>query len=398
MLSTKGAAYTNKRIDPSIIVLITYAVWSAMEILNRTWLAGPLAMAALRDVIRCFCLVVLVIYEVKFGRRDRLSLIGLLVAIGLAALALHADHLLFFDSIWFIYVSRDIPLRMLTKVLFITITLLGSIVIIASLIGVIPNISYVDLNRGDRYKLGFGHPNTGPAFSTFAFIMWAYLRDRRFGLIDSFVILGIEAILFLLTKSRTALILTVTLVIIMLTFKYLRLQPVKSVVLKLLFSGTVVIVAILSITLSLAYNPNIKWIEALNSLMSGRLFYSHWGIEEYGVTLLGQQLNLGAVSIYDLATGRWIERALILDNLYVRIPLNCGLLFFINVLVITFITNWRLVASEQYRLLSLVAIAAVYGVMENVSSFLLYNSLLFLMALPLVRPEDRHNYLQIVPN
>ena len=181
----------------------------------------------------------------------------------------------------------------------------------------------------------------------------------------------------------------------MLAFRYFHTLSVNPIVIKIISASFVIGIALITIILSAIYDPSKGWMASLNSIMSGRLYYSHRALEEFGISLFGQKVSFGAVSNYSLITGEWIERyeELILDSSYVRIPINCGAVFFaVNLLAIS-CANLKLAEAGQYRLLALIAIAAVYGVMENNASLLFYNSLLFLMATPLVQSKDIYEHV-----
>ena len=376
-----------------VLFFVAFGVWLAARILWNTWYVAPIAKAMPLDSIRTFCLVLLLVRETIYGRRDLRSLAGFIIAAALAATALFVNHNVFFDGICFIFAARDISFKRIACFAFVEMAVLVSFVIVTALFGFTTDALYggVGSKRGTRHALGFGHPNTAPAFSVFAFFLWAYLRNDRYSWGDAAGMLAIEGFLFYLTNSRSAFFLTALLVVLMMAFRYAPASWDKTNIVKVLSIGSILIVATFTIVLSVIYNPEIGWMEQLSSLLSGRIQLSHEALQEYGIPLLGQDVTFGGASNYNRFTGEWVTSTstLIVDCMYIRIPVQCGHLFFLSSLALCTATTRQLYKQNQLRVLAIIWVIALYGMVENCSSYLYFDIFLFLLALPLAPPSQQ---------
>lgn len=356
-----------------------------INILERTWYAGQVISFAPHDSYRYFCLLLLLIAELIFGRKDKKSAVAAILTILAVMIAYRVGNKNIVDTIFFIFAARDITFKKTAKFSMIITSCIVLLVIITSLLGVIPNPAYYAENRVTRYSLGFAQPNNGPLFSSFIFMTWAYLRDKRFGIIDAVCILAFEAFLFYYTNSRTSLIITIILVITMLVFSF---RPDREIKINhrcaMILASGVACIAAFSIAISLLYNPDIAWMEALNKILSGRIELSHRAFEAYGVSALGKKIIPGASSNYNLITGEWIIRQneLILDNMYTRILVNFGWIFSLSAIAAVTFSNYKLATLRQYRLLAIIIIAGICGLMEYAPALLFYNPFLMLIIRP----------------
>ena len=372
-----------------VLFFVAFGVWLTARILWTTWYVAPIAKAMPLDSIRAFCLVLLLVRETIYGRRDLRSLAGFIIATALAATALFVDHTLYFDGICFVFAARDISFKRIACFAFAVMAVLVSFVIVTALLGITTDALYeVGSERGTRHGLGFAHPNKAPQFSVFAFFLWAYLRNDRYSWGDVVGMLAIESFLFYLTNSRAAFMLTILLAILMMVFRYAPASWGKTNVVKVLGVGSVLIVATFAIVFSAIYNPEISWMEQLNSLLSGRIRLSHEALQEFGIPLLGQDVTFGSGSNYNRFTGEWVTSTstLIVDNMYIRVPVQCGLLYFLSSLALCTATTRQLYKQNQLRVLAIIWVIALYGMVENCSSYLCFDIFLFLLALPLAPP------------
>ena len=375
-----------------ILFFVAFGVWLAAQILWRTWYVAPISKLVPLNDIRTFCWAALLVHEVVYGRRDLRSLVGFVVAAALAAIAYSVNFTVIFDSICFIFVARDIPFKRIARVAFVEMAVLICFVIVTALLGITTDALYeVGSERGTRHALGFGHPNTAPAFSVFAFFLWAYLRGKRYSWGDAAGMLAIEGFLFYLTNSRSAFILAILLVVLMMACHYAPDSWSKSRLLKVLGIGSVLIVATFTLVLCVVYDPEINWMSQLNSLLSGRIQLSHTALEDFGVPLLGQNITFDGGSNYNRYTGKWVTGSSthIVDDLYVRILVNCGALYFLASLALSTLTTHRLYKQGQFHVLAIIWVIALYGIVESCSGYLVYDVLLFLLALPLAPPPPK---------
>lgn len=373
-----------------VIFYVAFGIWLTMTILRRTAYIGLLNSLISIDTIRHFCLTLLVVYDIFLADHKSRVLLATIVTCILAYICIRSNNIEFFDTVCIIYVAREIPFRKLAQFFCIILFSVVLINIISALVGLVPNIPYGSALRGARYSLGFGHPNTGPAFSVYVFAYWAYFREDRFGLVDAAIIALLGFSLFSLTGSRSGFYFTLLIAVLMLFMHWVSEDWLRKWVFKMPLVGSVAIIATTMLLLCALYDPNVSWMSRLNEILSGRLSLGHEGLQLFGVPFLGQPVNFGTSGRYSISTWQWVNGngMPVIDSMYIRILVNEGVIFSLVVLGVTTWSLNRLYRLGQYRILVLVFVMALYGITEGNASLLAYNVSLFLLMLPAYPLED----------
>ena len=371
-----------------LLIFAAFAIRLAAFMVQRTWWTATVSQYVSHDTVRHFCLALLAIAEILFGRKDSRSLVGLTITAGLVAISVHVNYRDFIDGLCFIYVARDVEFKHLATFALIEMSLFFVVVVFAAHQGWISSPVYGHEGGRVRQTLGFGHPNTGPAFSVFIFMLWCYLRSSRFCWIDALGILSAEGALFHFTDSRTALMLTVVLVSLMCLYRYAPQKLQGSFIVRTITAGSVAFAATASLVVGLTFNPEVAWMSHLDSLMSGRPRLAHEALEEYGLPLIGEPVYFGQPGHFDLMTGKWVKprQGPVVDNMYVRIGFNCGTLFLGVTVMLCTCVAWTLSGRKELALPPIIITAAIFGLAENSPSGIFYNTFLFLLTTPLAAP------------
>ena len=218
---------------------------------------------------------------------------------------------------------------------------------------------------------------------------WKDAVYKGFNWGDAAGMLAIEGFLYYFTDSRTAMVLAVVLAVFMMAVRYLPAKVLSSRILKVLLIGSVLIIAAFTLALCVLYDPSVAWMAKLDSLFSGRLHLAHNCINDFGVTVFGQKVTLGGGSNYNRYTGKWVtgSSAHILDDAYARALIQCGIVYFVAGLALCTATMRKLYAQGQLHTLAIIAVIALYAIMESCALYLSYNIFLFLFAV-LIEPPS----------
>lgn len=373
-----------------VLFFVALGLWMGFGILQRTWYVPIVSSFVKFADIRHVCLVLLLVHEIVYGRRDLRSLAGFAVAAGMAAIAHTWGYSSLFDMLCFVFAGRDIPFKRIAKFALVIMAAIIAFTVVTALLGITTDAIYTsDDGRRARHGLGFAHPNTGPASSVFAFFIWAFIRGKRFNWGDAAGMLAIEGFLYYFTDSRTAMVLAVVLAVFMMAVRYLPAKVLSSRILKVLLIGSVLIIAAFTLALCVLYDPSVAWMAKLDSLFSGRLHLAHNCINDFGVTVFGQKVTLGGGSNYNRYTGKWVtgSSAHILDDAYARALIQCGIVYFVAGLALCTATMRKLYAQGQLHTLAIIAVIALYAIMESCALYLSYNIFLFLFAV-LIEPPS----------
>lgn len=229
-----------------------------------------------------------------------------------------------------------------------------------------------------RFSLGFGHPNR---LSLHIFVICLYMyylyHDKKIFLYIVYII----SLFFIMTVTdgRTSAIGIVLLFIL----TYIDGKKIENNVNKMAFNWAkwvLVIIVAISILLPLLYIFNvIPHLTTTNTLYS-RITLAANGFQEYGLSLFGQSIQ----SIGTLEAQRLGIRSNGIDNAYVFVLINYGLLAFLSLLVIlSCAIDGIRINNDKYAikcLLILLIIASIEAQLVYIESnlFLIYAGVLFI--------------------
>ncbi len=252
------------------------------------------------------------------------------------------------------YIKKAIKMAAVLLIAYIIITLL------CAFSGIINNSLYYRGNGMVRYSLGFPHPNQVGfrIFIVVSSIIW--LREGRLRIYDYAFILITILLTWYVINSRTSCF-----CIILITFVSLFSQKYrdskyasKKNLLFILIAGGLLINLLLLFG-TIFYNGE-GLLSIANKLLSQRLLYGHQAFEEFGTSLLGQQ-------IYVTASERMIAglgEEIIIDSAYINILMRSGIIVLILFLFGYETCLFRLVKENDYLTFMIMFILSVYGSIE----------------------------------
>ena len=217
--------------------------------------------------------------------------------------------------------------------------------------------------------------------------IYIYIYYKRIKIIDYIVLMFSSFIVYYFSNSRTAQIGIIVLII--LTFFYNKGTIQQLLKLKLI-SGILrylfIILTLMSYILGILYiNENQSTI-SINSLVSNRIKMIAMFIDDYDVTLFGNNLEL-------LGTKAALEKgevAKVLDNSYIKIILQYGILVYI-MMASFFVRGIKKAEKEgDYILIILFTLFCIYGIMENVLVLLQYNIFLLYFSQVIYNKEEEN--------
>jgi len=156
-------------------------------------------------------------------------------------------------------------------------------------------------SRRTRYALGFTHPNQA-MFTLMLTIFFYYCYKRKITLLSVVISIVSLCIVFYLTDSRAAFIITVAFLLSAFLLQYFK---VPKAILYILSSFQIIFLILSFLACSIYYS------ESLNTLLSGRVYYGQYMIYNFPVQLF---------STYSL------PKNIILDNAYIYAIYQLGLI------------------------------------------------------------------------
>lgn len=209
--------------------------------------------------------------------------------------------------------------------MFWSITVLLSIHAIKYIIdGLIGEIPIVYRNTGEqRYTFYMNHPNIVAGLILWLIAQYSYLKYDNLKIRHFIIFLAIFIVTYLLTLSRTTLIASIVLLVLLVISKNIKVAKAITCFSKFVF--IIAIVFTIGISYIYIFNRDNFILQKLESALSGRISLLSIAIDEYGVSLLPRDIDLTKDVKWDFGG----EAELYLDSIYSRAYIKYGLLYLI---------------------------------------------------------------------
>ena len=129
------------------------------------------------------------------------------------------------------------------------------------------------------------------------------------------------------------------------------------------------ICAAVMILLSMFYSSQNRILSMLNSMLNNRIYYSHKGMELYGIPLWGQYVPMRGNG----GTTEVIRNYFFLDSSYISILLQFGVLTLVTILICWCLISFKAVRYKNWGLLLAVALIAAQCMVEHHMMAIVYN-------------------------
>lgn len=228
-------------------------------------------------------------------------------------------------------------------------------------------------SKEERYRmnLGFSHYNTLGMVIVCIVILWILLRYEKTRWYDYLVWLGAAFFVWEVPNSRTATLC----ILLLLTGVFLskNCKMFEKHLFRILAISVFPVMAGLSYISAALYSPDNPVLFFLNQLFSYRIRFGNDYLNKYQITLFGQKIRRINP---DTAAKRGISPE-ILDNGYLRILLQLGIITFIVVLLIFIYIEYRALQEKQYAIVIGLFVIAFYNLSEFYMTSLFANTFLF---------------------
>lgn len=234
-----------------------------------------------------------------------------------------------------------------------------------------------------RHSLGFSHPNQLGIRVFLLIVCRCYVRRDKFNVLDWLLIIAAAIFVKLVPDSKTSFYALIILAVIMALYEFVRLLGGDLGKLVNIMIVVAILANALSIVLSLISVKNHPVLNRFDRMMSFRFSACHKTFQYYGVKIFGQKIELilsrpGIGRVYHF----W------LDNAYMSILLRYGIVTFVLFSALYIWTMVMLKKKEQYLLVAILCLYALYGIMENNYFSMSKNHFLLLLSYPIYHQSD----------
>lgn len=239
------------------------------------------------------------------------------------------------------------------------VLMLGLVIVIFLCMCGISKDCVVARKDGDlRYALGFWHPNNAATVVMIVFLLKLYLSKFKLSLIDFLMILFATIVVFYITDSRASMIVTMFAIIVSGIYSVFgkNLYKFKKIYENGIFQKILILFPFIfcgiSVLLTILYSNRFMFMDRINSLFSGRLYYSSLAFEEYSLSLFG--------------INRVSDVVIILDNNYIYNFYGLGVVNTIIVLSLLSISIFKMIKDKNYSLVFVELLILSFCMMETI--------------------------------
>ncbi len=189
--------------------------------------------------------------------------------------------------------NKDID-KLIKSSFWTSIIILLTHIICTSVLNIGTLYKEVDFGRGiieRRYYFGFTHTNTAQCLFNMMLVFWLYTylnkeTEKKLKIIGHILVIVLIILMYMLTKSRTGLIIAVAFTIFSMfnCSKRYELSKYKDAI-------CIMYIAIIVITIiSIYLLNNTPLFNKMNQILTRRLEFSRYYAEEYSLTIFGQEI------------------------------------------------------------------------------------------------------------
>ena len=306
--------------------------------------------------------IICILYSFKRFSLKRLY-ICLIFTIGVVISAFVSKNNILLPLCCFALASRFVDFNSLIKFDFKIKIIFCLIIIFCFLLGFSETTVFYSYNGIARNSLGFGNPNTLGYYIFSICADYIFIKSKKISLLNLFVGIMIAMILSFISISRTPSILIILL--FLLSFFAHRFKFVfNSKLIKKILLLSFLLMTFFTISFIKNYSSDSTFYNNLNESLSGRIVNSYRYLEKYDFKLFGQEISLvnynSTINLY-------------LDNGYLKLLLNNGIVAFIFIFMIYYYLIKDSFKSSNVYLLDIIFIYLCYGLFENVFFWLTGN-------------------------
>lgn len=240
------------------------------------------------------------------------------------------------------------------------------------------NSEFIVTRDGDfvRNSYGFYHPNTFGMILMMTFFEFIYLRRKKINYKDYIIAIILLLFIKFTCDTRTVIYCILFYMIFLLIKNQLSF---KSKIINVIKDNLYLILLFISIGLTILYMNNYQIAIQLNQFMSNRLYLQAFFFDFYDINFIGNN----------------IDYVRTLDNGYIKIILNYGIIITI---VVAIIFNFNLKKSTKFQEKELILLFLVILLFSLSESFMLYIYNNIFMIYYLCKNEEVSNVRENIGN
>lgn len=257
------------------------------------------------------------------------------------------------------------------------------LIIFLSSLNIIPDFIY---GRGDgtyRYSLGFYYPTIVSSAYMFLILIRIYVKKFSLSWLELISHVGVSVALYVLTDSRTGFLLCAAALILCVAYKlFFRKHKFEKLInlraVKLLTTALPFISCSLFLLLVLLYFYGFEFAVIADGFLSGRLYYTVNGFDQFPISLFGTTIYMNGWGGYGYVTAAVDNYNYnYVDNGYMQIFFKFGISSMIAILIVYTLIMHQAVKEKNHNFIIVFIIILINCVIEP--NLLLYSRNIFVL-------------------
>ena len=294
----------------------------------------------------------------------RMELIRIMILVAITAVGSYFAGNGILLTLIYLYGAKDIDVEKVFRILGYLYIIIFVLIVLTSLAGIIENWDYPQGgNRPTRWGLGFTYPTHTSSVLFMSVLIICYLQKKQLKLIHLVIIELFNLWIYSYTDSRAGMMLCALVPIVFYLLKY-RKKEFRKTILGWLQQWSFPVCAVIIYALTMAYKGT-GFLAVINNWLSGRLNYSNYSMNLYGVHLFGQRIKWvgwgGFGHITDTLSGDYN----FVDTSYLKLLLENGLIVWLLIMVMWTAVSIMAYKSNQRYLTWALTFLAIYSMVEQ---------------------------------
>lgn len=336
-------------------------------------MAGVLGLLMMREGINF-------LFVEKYGWRDFL---GLAICLLFSYIGDRVDSAIVAVTYFTVFAARNVYLKKTYKLIVIVTVLVVGAIYWAADRGYLAQYLYTEGNIY-RHTFGLNYTLALPAYLMNIAMLMLVFRNEKISWTEIAIVFMANAFFYRWCKGDLSFGCILLIIILMIWVKlWPKLMTSDFFLFKLIDRISVIIhplCAAVSLWFTLTYDESVGWMRKLNTVLGHRLELPNMVFKEYGIKLLGQNIQfvgagLGLDGVPVDRTGAYNY----VDNLYMLTLVRYGGLYFVITLILLIIMMVYLYKKKMRLWLWMLALYALHALLDDKMQLLYFNSLMLIM-------------------
>lgn len=349
--------------NTEFLIILSVCLMAFMRTIAYSYLADFIAIDFISKIAWCIEFALVAMAIVIHNKIDYLAFyIASIVVLMLASLMTDGIRTTILFAM-LIYACKDINVDIIIKYMSLVLFITCVIVITCYYMGIFEDVDVSELySRSDglyRESLGFSYVTYASNFFLTIVLCWIYIfRNKRANIFLYIFMFAMNFYLYITTDTRAVYYIVNLVLLCGIIWQGKKTDIFEYKNIKIISLLLYPVFAISTIVISYIYNPQIKVLEKVNNMLSGRLRLGKEGLKKYGIHLFAQKIEFKTTDYY--GTGEYFY----IDSSYLQIALKFGLLSLIVILLIFMIILNQALIEKNIMFVFVMLIIGVHSIID----------------------------------